>query len=138
MEEFEDEKNIIFSDTTSDNVAKIKDIFPINLHFEFFQNVLDILTWPGIPETLLLDKVDLVIQLVQLFKEFSLSDRGVQNVTETHTQHYVRLIKIQAADTVQISILLICFCSFDLFCPLLEKYFTYPYFAIFNSNNITH
>ena len=27
----------------------------------------------------------------------------------------------QAAVTVKISILLICFCSFDLFCPLLEK-----------------
>ena len=27
----------------------------------------------------------------------------------------------QAAVTVEISILLICFCSFDLFCPLFEK-----------------
>ena len=27
----------------------------------------------------------------------------------------------QAALTAEISILLICFCSFDLFCPLLEK-----------------
>ena len=27
----------------------------------------------------------------------------------------------QAAVTVEISILLICFCSFDLFCPLLDK-----------------
>ena len=27
----------------------------------------------------------------------------------------------QAAITGSISILLICFCSFDLFCPLLEK-----------------
>ena len=27
----------------------------------------------------------------------------------------------QAAVTVKISILLICFCGFDLFCPLLDK-----------------
>ena len=29
--------------------------------------------------------------------------------------------RYQVAVTVEISILLICFCSFDLFCPLLDK-----------------
>ena len=33
----------------------------------------------------------------------------------------VRLLAYQAAVMVEISILLICFCGFDLFCPLLDK-----------------
>ena len=27
----------------------------------------------------------------------------------------------QAAVTIEINVLLLCFCSFDLFCPLLDK-----------------
>ena len=42
---------------------------------------------------------------------------------ETMTELY------QAAITIEISILLICFCSFDLFCPLLDKDIFYRKFV---------
>ena len=46
------------------------------------------------------------------------------------TMHvYIFLSLYQAAVTVEISILLICFCSFDLFCPLLEKGMLYRKFV---------
>ena len=39
-----------------------------------------------------------------------------------HTYMYVCMyVCMYAAVTVEISILLICFCSFDLFCRLLDK-----------------
>ena len=50
--------------------------------------------------------------------EISLSSKG-QNKSKLQKQ--ISNISVQAAITVEISILLICFCSFDLFCPLLDK-----------------
>ena len=55
--------------------------------------------------------------------------------TNKQTRHHLLssfLSLYQAAVTIEISILLICFCSFELFCPLLDKdrFIENVYFAL--------
>ena len=43
------------------------------------------------------------------------------------------IILSEAAISIKISNLLICFCSFDVFCPILEKDNSYIVLVLFNS-----
>ena len=59
------------------------------LDLEFLENVPNVETRPCILERLFLDKVDLVVQFVQLFQELSLCHRRLQNMSdnEAHKTH---------------------------------------------------
>ena len=53
---------------------------PTDLDFQFLQNIFHVTTSPSISEGLLLDKVDLVVQLMKLLLEFILRYRRLQDV----------------------------------------------------------
>ena len=69
------------------------------------------------------ETVHLLKQIFIVIKYFLLANGSYQIKIITFIRCFCESFKLryQAAVTVEISILLICFCSFDLFCPLLEK-----------------
>ena len=64
-------------------------------------------------------KDTLVIISIYLFLFIYFFPKNKTN--QSYRNKEVMYLLYQAAITTEISILLLCFCSFDLFCPLLDK-----------------